>query len=386
MLEPRWLRWIGPGVIAVLAVGSVASTTLGAGPHAWVSRACGTEASGPAAAARAPGPAGLDDLRQEAWFRLDARLDRTGALEGQRLALGVDGNGSSGVMDLPPESFAAGPFGRIVLVGADDGVVSQLEAVDVAHECSWAVAEETDVVRRATIDSARATIYELRVNRATRADLGIWARPLDGSSPAVLVLDPMDPDDRFGRTWTTEFAWDVSGRILAVQSCGEAACRTRVIDPADGLVLVLAEPDLGAMIGLDGDLLVTYAACPGFPCPILAVDLRTGTRRILADAGASAVVIPTAAGPRVVHEVLTSAGVVLRAIALDGSSASDLGQMPDGARLVATPHTAGASTRVPPGWVALGPEGRLPAGGPNAQTRLRHVPDGITVRLDEVAR
>ena len=386
MLEPRWLRWIGPGVIAVLAVGSVASTTLGAGPHPWVSRACGIESGGPAAAARAGGPAGLDDLHQEAWFRLDASLDRTGALEGQRLALGMDGNRSSGVMDLPPESFAAGPFGRIVLIGADDGMVSQLEAVDVARECSWAVAEVADVVRRATIDLARATIYELRVDRATRADLGIWARPLDGSLPAVLVLEPLDADSRFGRTWTTEFAWDVSGRVLAVQSCGEAACRTRVIDPAGGPPLVLAEPDLGAMIGLDGDLLATYAACPGFPCPILAVDLPTGARRILAEAGAVAVVIPTADGPRVVHEVLTDSGVALRAIALDGSFISDLGRMPDGARLVATPNAAGSSTRVPPGWVALGPGGRLPADGPNAQTKLRHVPDGVTVQLDEVAR
>ncbi len=386
MLEPGWLRWIGPGVIAALAVGSVASTTLGAGPHPWVSRACGIESGGPAAAARAQGPAGLDDLHQEAWFRVDASLDRTGALEGQRLALGMDGNRSSGVMDLPPESFAAGPFGRIVLIGADDGVVSRLEAVDVARECSWAVAEVADVVRRATIDLARATIYELRVDRATRADLGIWARPLDGSLPAVLVLEPLDADSRFGRTWTTEFAWDVSGRVLAVQSCGEVACRTRVIDPAGGPPLVLAEPDLGAMIGLDGALLATYAACPGFPCPILAVDLPTGARRILAEAGAVAVVIPTADGPRVVHEVLTDSGVALRAIALDGSFISDLGRMPDGARLVATPNAAGSSTRVPPGWVALGPGGRLPADGPNAQTKLRHVPDGITVPLDEVVR
>lgn len=386
MLEPRWLRWIGPGVIAVLAVGSVASTTLGAGPRPWVSRACGSEAGGLTAAARVQGPASLDDLDQEAWFRLDASLDRAGALAGQRLTLGVDGNRSNALMDLPPESFAAGPFGRIVLVAADDGVVSRLEAVDVALECSWAVADEGDVVRRATIDSAHGTIYEMRVDRATRADLGIWARPLDGSLPAVLVLKPIDPDDRFGRTWTTEFAWDVYGRTLAVQSCGAAACRTRVIDPAGGPPRLLAEPDLGTMIGHDGDLLVTYAACPGFPCPILAVDLRTGTRQILAEAGAVAVVIPTADGPRVVHEVLTTAGIALRAIALDGSAASDLGGIPDGARLVATTHAAGASTRVPPGWVTLSPDGRLPADRPNPHTRLRHVPDGITVQVDAVAR
>ncbi len=31
MVESRWLRWIGPGVVALGAVGFIASTTLGAG-------------------------------------------------------------------------------------------------------------------------------------------------------------------------------------------------------------------------------------------------------------------------------------------------------------------------------------------------------------------
>lgn len=386
MLEPRWLHWIGPGVIALLAVGSVVTTTLGAGPRPWVARACVDEAGGIAAAAATPSPAGLDDLRLEAWFRLDPRLDRAGALEGQRLAMGTDGDRSSRIMELPPESFAAGPFGRIVLVGIDDGSTSRLEAVDVVGECSWAIADEAAVIRRATIDPTGRIIYEMRVDRATRADLGIWTRQSDGTSPAVRILEPIEADERFGRTYSTEFAWDLSGRRLAVQSCGEAACRVKVIDPMGGPTREIAEPDLGTLVGLEGDVLVAYGACPGFPCPILATDLTTGARLVLADAAAVAVVIATADGPRLVHEFLDGSEVALRAIALDRSSATDVGRLPHGLRLHAAPGIADAATRVPPGWVTLGPEGRLPPDGPNGQTKLRHIPDGITVQLDEVAR
>lgn len=385
-MESRWLRWIGPGVIALVAVGLMASTALGAGQRPWMPRPCGYDSGGVAAAARSAGPTGLGDLRFEPWFRMDPLLDGAGALQGLRLALGTDGDQSSRVMDLPPESFAGGPFGRVVLVGADDGSRSRLDAVDVLGECSWAVAEEAAVIRRATIDPAGQTIYEMRVDRTTRADLGIWARSLDGASPAVRVLEPIGGDARFGRTFTTEFSWDLAGRTLAVQSCGEAACRTRVMDPTDGRLRAVVEPDLGTLVGLEENVLVTYGACPGLPCPIIAVDIETGARNVLAEAGAVAVLLTTPDGPRLVHEVIGESGITLRSVRLDGSSAADLGQLDDSLRLHASSAMALAATRVPSGWVLIGPDGRLPGSGPNARTQLRHVPDGTTVQLDEVAR
>lgn len=385
-MESRWLRWIGPGVIALGAVGAIASTAIGAGQRPWTPRACGNDASALAAAVGSAEPVDVGDLRLEPWFRMDARLDRAGALQGQRLALGADGDRSSWTMDLPAESFAAGPFGRTVLVGIDDGSASRLELADVAGECSWAVAQETDVIRRATIDPTGTTIYEMRVDRATRADLGIWSRPLDGSSPAVRVLEPIAADDRFGRTFSTEFSWELSGSKLAVQSCGEAACRTRVFDPDSGKVRTVAEPDLGVLVGFEGDVLVTYAACPGFPCPLVGTDLTTGDRSVLADAGAVAVLVATVDGPRVVHEQIDESGITLRTVALDGTPAGSVGTVPDGVGLHALDGSAAAATRVPPGWVLLSPDGRLPADGPDARTQLRHVPDGEAVQLEEVAR
>jgi len=337
-------------------------------------------------AAQSAEPVALGDLRLEPWYRVDPRLDRDGALAGQRVALGTVGDRASRFLDLPPESFAAGPFGRLVLVGSDDGATSRLTAVDVVGQCSFALAEESAVIRRATIDPAGTTVYEMRVDRATRADLGIWSRPLDGIGPAIRVLEPIGSDDRFGRTFTTEFGWDLAGGQLAVQSCGEAACRVRVIDPAGGAPRTVAEPDLGTLVALDGDELIAYAACPGLPCPILGVDIGTGSHRVLADAAAVSIVIATPDGPRLVHEILDESGVSLRSVALDGSAAGDLGRLPDGLRLQAIPAIADAATRVPAGWVLVTPDGRLWPSGPSAQTQLRHVPDGTSVQLEEASR
>jgi hypothetical protein len=372
-------------VIAVVAVGSVASVVIGAGPPHWTPQAC-VDGVGPGAAARVPGPASPGDLAREAWFRMDPRLDRAGALAGQRLAVGLDGNRFSRIMDLPPESFAAGPFGRIILVGTDDGATSRLRAIDVAGACTWDIGAESDVIRRATIDPAGTSVYEMRVDRATREDLGIWSRRLDGSLPAAPFLEPIAVDERFGPTFTTEFAWELSGAALAVQSCGEVACRTRVVDPAGGSARAVEEPDLGALVGLDGDRLVTYAACPGLPCPIVSTDLASGARTVLADHAAIAAIVATSDGPRLVHETFDGPTIALRSVALDGSQARGLGAIPEGLRLHATPEIAGTSTRNPSGWVLLSPEGRLPDTGPNTRTQLRHVTDGTTVQLDEVAQ
>jgi hypothetical protein len=159
-----------------------------------------------------------------------------------------------------------------------------------------------------------------------------------------------------------------------------------VVEPASGSVQAVAEPDLGALVGLDGGRLVTYSACPGLPCPVVSTDLSSGVRSTLADAAVIAILIRTTDGPRLVHEVFDGPAIVLRSVGLDGSSTRDLGPVPEGMRLHATPGIAEASTRVGPDWVLLSPDGRLPDTGPRARTQLRNVTDLTTVKLDEVAR
>lgn len=385
-METRWRRWLGPGVIALVAVASVASTTLGAASKPWQPAACDDTAGARTAAATSALPPDLSTVRFEAWFRLDPLLDGRGALQGQRLAVGLDGEQTSRILDVPPESFAAGPFGRVVLVGTDDGTGSRLEALNVEAQCVWRVAEEATVIRRATIDPTGRTVYEFHVDRATRQDLGVWARPLDGSLAAVQVLGPIDPDDRFGRTYATEFSWDLTGSKLAVSSCGEAACRTRVFDPATGTVQSIDEPDLGPLVGLAGDVIVTYGACPGLPCPLLATAIDTGERSVLSDSGAVAVLVETDDGPRLVLEEGARAGMALRSVSLDRPSVTDLGPIAGGLRLHPAQTLADAGTDLPPGWVLLSQDGRIPATGPESGTQLRNVLDGRTLPFQETSR
>ena len=386
MVESRWLRWIGPGVVALGAVGFIASTTLGAGVRPWVPNACAGSPPDLAAAARDRQPSALTELRGTPWYRLDPVLDRDGALTGQRLAIGLDGDRTARTLDLAREAFAAGPFGAVVLVGSDDGTTSRLQAVDVANGCAWPIADEPDVIRRATIDPAGSSIYEMRVDRATRADLGIWRRSVAGTEAVQRVLGGLPPDGRFGRTFSTEFTWDVAGERLAVQSCGELSCRIRVISPSGGQVVTLESPDLGTMVGLDGDRAVTYEACRGLPCPIVSTDLTTGDRRLLTAAAGLAVVIPSTEGTRLIHETGGGSHRSLRSVAADGQGPRDLGTVPDDLRLQPSASRAAAATDLPIGWVLLAPDGRLPADPSADPPQLRHVPDGSTVPLDEALR
>ncbi|HEV8402466.1 MAG TPA: hypothetical protein VGQ31_05475 [Candidatus Limnocylindrales bacterium] len=390
MGETRWLRWFGPGLIALAALGLVGAATAGAGtgvtPPSSAASACADPPTGAIAMSGGPATISLADGSATPWFRLDPVIDRDGALAGQRLALGLDGVASARTLDLPAESFAAGPFGRVVLVGADDGTSSTVRLLDVSAGCTWPIATEQDVIRRATLDRGGSAIYEMRVDRRTRADLGIWLQPIGGGLPARQVLGAPPADGRFGRTWSTELSWDLRGDRLAVQSCGDVACRTRVVDPSGGPTGTLDAPDLGGLIGLDGDRLVTYAACRGLPCPIVSTDLGTGARTMLVPEAGPAVVVATDDGARLVAETGFGDARALRSVTLDGGGADDLGRIPDDLALQAGAAVAGSATELPPGWVLLAPYGRMPADGSTAGSRLRHLPDGATVPLAEAAR
>ena len=390
MAEHRWLRAIGPGVIALGAVVAIGSSTLAARDRPWTPLACGGGADARVAAAREARAVTLADLGTGAWMRLDPTLDADGALVGQRLSMGIHERGSARVMGLPAESFAAGPFGRLLLVGADDGVASRLFTIDVATGCTSAVADVADVIRRATISPGGDAVFESRVDRTTRADLGVWRRSLDGSGPASRVLEPIPADGRFGRTWSTELTWSLEGDRLAVQSCGETACRTRVLEPAvaDGPVRLIADPALGPLVGLAGARLVSYTACRGLPCPLVSVDADSGGQVQLTDAAGLATLAGTGPDTRVVHEWDGPFGRRLRSVSPDGRVTADLGAIPAGLRLTPDAVRSESGTRLPTDWVLLSPDGRLPAGpaADAARPTLRHVPDGRSVPLDEVTR
>jgi hypothetical protein len=288
-----------------------------------------------------------------AWFRLDPVLDASGTLAGQRLTLGVVGQVPRRI-DLPPESFASGPVRGQVLVGDDDGLRSRLRIVDVGAGCGTEVAREASVIRGAILSTDLSAAWEHRVDRTTRVDLGVWRRATaDGR--AARALPGLAPDGRHGRTFSTELRLAADGR-LAVASCGELACRTRVLDPATGMVRGVE--DTGPLLGVDRDIVVAYAACPGLPCPIVAVDAATGGRDVLVDEAGPAA-MSDGAEPVVVYERVG----VLEELDLRTSVTSSVAASP-GLMPVRGGSGAGEGVDLEGGSVLLAVDGRLtdPAG------------------------
>jgi hypothetical protein len=369
MVESRWFRRAGPGIVAMGAILVIASTTAGARPGSWSPPPC----AGPPRAGEAP---------IGAWYRVDPTIV-DGVRSGQRLTIGAPGTVAVRGLDLDPESFASGPFGGSVLVGTDDGATSRMSLIDVAAGCAWSVGLSDAVVRRATMTPDGAALIEFRVDRTSRADLGVWRRPLDGHGNVERILPPIEPDERFGPTWLTELSWSDDGSLLAVQSCGEVACRMRWLDLATRVAGSVSDPSLGDLVGLTRDRLVARGACRGLPCPVRSVVLEDQAVSTIVPSGGLAVLARDGAGHQVVVFERDADGGTVASIRLDGRAERAMPADPDGRRLVGNPAWAGSAAELPAGWIAYGPEGRLPIGGP-VGALLRRVSDGRTVHFGEV--
>ena len=130
MRELRWLLRVAPPFAALAAV-----VALGSAPLRSTAMAAGCGGQSLAAATRVAPPAPRA-VAGAAAFVIAPLLDASGTLAGQRVEVGTVGRVSA-QLELPAESFAAGPFGRAVLVGADDGRSSTLRALDATSGCSW---------------------------------------------------------------------------------------------------------------------------------------------------------------------------------------------------------------------------------------------------------
>jgi hypothetical protein len=371
MVESRWFRRAGPGIAAIGAVVLIASTTAGARPAAWQPPEC----AGPARIG--PGPTGV-------WYRIDPTIV-DGARSGQRLTVGRAGAGGTRALDLDAESFAAGPFAGTIMTGTDDGTSSRLSLIDVAAGCAWSIGRSDDVVRRSTVTPDGSAVIEFRVDRSSRADLGIWRRPLEHRGPEERILPPIEPDERFGPTWLTELSWSDDGSLLAVQSCGEVSCRVRWLDLRTGTGGLVSDPSLGDLIGLTRERLAAHGACRGLPCPIRTVSLDRTAITTLVRAAGQAVLVRDGSGRSAVVYELGGDGSELVSVGMDGTGARRLSGIQAGRRLIAGAAWAGGAAELPTGWIAVGPDGRLPVAGP-VDAFARRVSDGRTVPLGEVPR
>jgi hypothetical protein len=346
----RRIAWVAPVAMLVMAAASqpVAVPRAAADP---------SPALGPCRGTPVP-QEGWAPSGGVAWYRLDPVTDGTGSLVGQRLVAGV-GSAAPLALELPAESFASGPVGGAVLIGDDDGSRSRLRRLDVGRGCWTEVAVETAVIRSAVAAPDGSATWEHRVDRSTRADLGVWRRgpSAPGGGHAVQVLAGLATDPAAGRTFSTDLAVAADGRLV-VSSCGELACRTRVVDPRSGGVA--SATGTGPALGVSGRNLVALEACSSLPCPVDARDLISGASTRLVTGDGPGVL----GGPADGFVVLPVAG----SVAVAGVSGGPGGSVSLRLDPVLRGSTATSGAETPPGTVVLAPGGRI--ADPGAAWRL----------------
>ena len=349
MTRSRWLVLLGPPLILILGVGAAtaagraAPATAGAPSVSRPLTACpapgsrgaavgsgGAAAAGarPAAAGSAAGAATSNAKLVGAWWRSTPVLDGTGSLTGWTLVAGAPGRGAA-KLDLPASSSASGPDRGRVIVAVDDGTRSSIHVVDTGRGCEAVVDLGRLVARRAIADPSGDGLLVHLLDRASRADLGIWHVSPDGRR--TLVLAPLDDASRAAagipRIWATNLLAMRDGRRLAVQSCDPEKCLTRILERASGLVTSLIGGQ-GDLIGFSGDRLVTWAACHGLPCGVVAWSPK-GDPAVLADRAIGAAV--AADGPVVI--AVQSGEAEAHALAIDAGTRGvrDIGSLAGGA-------------------------------------------------------
>jgi hypothetical protein len=382
----RWTDTLRPPLLAAAAViVLVAPAVAGPARTRTIGTASIQTSSGPAAlpTCRPSGqPASVDEaaLVGAAWYRLDPVLNAAGDLDAQRLVVGRVGHRRDFELPLAVESFASGPSSGRILVGNDDGSRSTVRILDVGLRCAVVVHEGGDVIRRAVFDASGAGIVEFRLDRVSRADLGVWSRPLDDSTPRRL-LDPLARNDRIGRVFATALSWSIDGDRLIVTSCGESFCLARILDRSIGRVTTVDDPRVGDVLGLVGDDLVAYGGCPALPCEIVAMNVRTGIIRVLAAFAGLAAVSAVDGGAVVFEDYRTDRR--LRVVGIDGTGLRTL-PLGNGKRLVPSSDRALAAIELPAGVVALA-EGSRPSGAGVPATFI-NLADGRRLPAAEVVR
>jgi hypothetical protein len=234
-------------------------------------------AASPAAAARAAVDGSRRDLKATARGLLGKRGELTG-----RVLTAQSASGAPIGVALPIESFVGAPTDDLIVYTTYTAVVgSQVRALDLVTGCDALLASPPEIVRSAILDPVANALYVHSVKKSGRADAGVIRYQLSTGDSAQAV-PPLRTSAAFGPIFGTELRWSDSGRSLAIQSCGMFECLTRILEPGSGEVATYDTPGQGQLISLDGERLVTFAACGGLPCDVLGTDLVSGEVTVIA--------------------------------------------------------------------------------------------------------
>lgn len=312
--------------------------------------------------ARVPwsGPPVPPDVEGSAWYQIEGRSDGTDSVVGQTLRVGQLGR-PTWLIELPAASFAAGPFNGEVLVGADDEVTSQISLVSTDTGSARPLLDSEQVVWRATLDPAGESLYYVLLDRSSRQNLGVWRRSVVGGA-AVLVLPP-PPTDRITVFMAYELTWDQDETRLDAWSCGGGGCLSQILDISSSNVSLVDIEGLGTAIGLVGDKVISFAACEGPPCTVVAAR-PDGSSETLVPSATGAALVRIGSDDRLVYEDDSRRLTDLR---LGTGNRTPLSvALPIGTSLLLPAAIAKAAIALPDGWAAAGPNGTLRSTSPQA--------------------
>lgn len=344
MSRKRWSRWLA-APLAFLAIGLLLSRFQP-----------GAEAGGKTTVPKAGACAGSAPIGQAVnaaafktghgtWWRLTDTIDQSGTLVGRTLYAGRAAT-TTLTMPLGTESMARGPVGGLLVVTTDDGRSSEIRLVSITNGCAWLVHRDENVVRSAIFDPSSGVAYAHVVQRATRIDLGVLkVAATDPDAALERVVDPLAPQADLGRVWATELRLNDNGTALAVQSCLDQGCITRVVAlAAFGRPVAVVRGDAkdsttsqGSIIGFAGDRILTWAFCTDMPCPIQSWTAGAGKPSTLVDRAVGAgttrdgrylLYVTDASGRAVRLDFATNTTTVIRGV--------NAGEVPLGASVAAT--------------------------------------------------
>lgn len=284
MSGKRWARWL----VAPLAFVAVALVLSQFQPGAEAGGKTAPPKGGACAGSAPLGAAfGADALAKGhgTWWRLTDSMDANGELVGRTLFAGRAAK-TTLTLPLQTESMARGPVAGLLVVSSDDGSSSEVRLVSITDGCSWLVHRDANVVRSAILDPSTGIAYAHLVQRETRTDLGVFRLAGDDPEAALQrVLDPLAPQPDLGPIWATELRLDAAGSSLAVQSCSDRGCLTRVLSLGGfgNPVTVVRGEGQGSIIGFSGQRIVTWGFCAGMPCEVQAWTAGSGKAATLAD-------------------------------------------------------------------------------------------------------
>ncbi|HLX33926.1 MAG TPA: hypothetical protein VKR30_01640 [Candidatus Limnocylindrales bacterium] len=184
--------------------------------------------------------------------------------------------------------------------------------------------------------------------------------PILALAMGLLVLGAQTAARAMGLVYGSALALDARSTHLAVQSCTDLACVTRVFDltHAGSEPRILRAPEQGRLLGFAGSELVTWQACVGYPCPILAWNVGTDrARRLTENATAAAL---TGNGRRVVASVGDASGAAMVEIDIATGRLVRLRGLAAGARPLANSPTAVLGLEVAADQVAIAVPGSDP--------------------------